>query len=98
MLDETIRDYRDKRISEREYLRSAIDLASKVAKKDRGRDVPTLIVDVWTNDIAKNTIRNAIDDYFFDVVRDQAGIELPLDKLYDVELKIMDLARARFPG
>jgi type I restriction enzyme, R subunit len=139
MLETAIQDYQDKRISEKEYLRSAIDLATKIAKKDRGRNAPAviagnddaqavfgilepilishvprddvaeislkivdiirenLIVDVWSNDVAKNKIRNGIEDYFFDVVRDQKGIELSLDKLDDVELKIMDLARARFP-
>ncbi len=56
------------------------------------------IVDVWANDIAQNKMRNAIDDYFFDVLRDERGIELPVEVMDDVELKIMDLARARFPG
>jgi type I restriction enzyme R subunit len=39
LLEETIRAYREKRLSEREYLNSVVDLASKVARKDRGRDV-----------------------------------------------------------
>ena len=57
------------------------------------------IVDVWSNDIAQNKMRNAIDDYFFDApLRDERGIELPVKVMDDVELKIMDLARARFPG
>jgi len=56
------------------------------------------IVDVWANDIAQNKMRNAIDDYFFDVLRDERGIELTLEVMDDLELKIMDLARARFPG
>jgi type I restriction enzyme R subunit len=43
-------------------------------------------------------MRNAIDDYFFDVLRDERGIELPVEVMDDLELKIMDLARARFPG
>jgi type I restriction enzyme, R subunit len=40
--------------------------------------------------------RNAIDDYFFDVLRDEKGFDLPVEVLDDLELKIMDLARARF--
>jgi type I restriction enzyme R subunit len=55
-----------------------------------------LIVDIWSNEVAQNNLRNAIDDYFFDVLRDQEGIELPVEVLDDLELKIMDLARARF--
>ncbi len=142
LLEETIRAYREKRLSEREYLNSVLDLASKVARKDRGRDVPEsirgdedaqaffgvlegqlkikddepvagdeaasialeiidiikshLIVDIWSNEVAQNKLRNAIDDYFFDVLRDERGIDLPVEVLDDLELKIMDLARARF--
>lgn len=144
LLEETIRDYRAKRISERDYLQSVVDLASKVARKDRGREVPDAIkgnddgqaffgimegvlttddgkpikanevasvaltiidiikahhiVDIWSNDIAQNKMRNAIDDYFFDVLRDERGIELSVKVMDDLELKIMDLARVRFPG
>ncbi|CAA6603846.1 Type I site-specific deoxyribonuclease, HsdR family [Rhodospirillaceae bacterium LM-1] len=144
LLEETIRDYRARRISEREYLQSVVDLASKVARKDRGHEMPDAIkgnddgqaffgilegalvtrdgapidkeeaatialtvidiikahhiVDVWSNDIAQNKMRNAIDDYFFDVLRDEKGIELPVEVMDDLELRIMDLARARFPG
>jgi len=142
LLEETIRAYREKRLSEREYLNTVVDLASKVARKDRGRDVPEsirgdedaqaffgvldgqlktkgddsvtgvevaaiaqqiidiikshLIVDIWSNEVAQNNLRNAIDDYFFDVLRDEKDIDLPVEVLDDLELKIMDLARARF--
>jgi type I restriction enzyme R subunit len=145
MLEETIRDYRTKRISEKEYLSNVIDLASRMAHKDHGRAMPDSIigdedaqavfgivdpvlktgangksptdedaaeiarsivgiiqrhhiVDVWSNEVAQNNMRNAIDDYFFDVVRDQKGIEIPLDRLDELEIQIMDVARARFPG
>ena len=144
LLEDTIRDYRAKRISERDYLTNVVDLASKVARKDRGREVPEAIkdnddgqaffgilegalatddgkpidtgevaaialtiidiikshhiVDVWSNDIAQNKMRNAIDDYFFDVLRDERSIALPIEVMDDIELKIMNLARARFPG
>jgi type I restriction enzyme R subunit len=144
LLEETIRAYREKRMSEKDYLNSVIDLANKVARKDRGRDVPELvrgnddgqaffgvlygklvsaggvavnkdeaaltalaiieiikahhIVGVWSNEVAQNNMRNAIDDYFFDVLRDEKDIELPVEVLDDLELRIMELARARFPG
>jgi type I restriction enzyme, R subunit len=142
MLQETIRAYRERRLSEREYLNSVSDLASKVARKDRGRDVPDsirgdddaqalfgllegrlarqegaalapdegasialdvtkiirshLIVGIWSNEVAQNNLRNAIDDYFFDVLRDTMQIELPMEQLDDLEQRIMDLAKARF--
>jgi type I restriction enzyme R subunit len=141
MLQETIRAYRERRLSEREYLNSVSDLASKVARKDRGREVPDsirgdddaqalfgllegrlahqegatlaphdgasialdvtkiirshLIVGIWSNEVAQNNLRNAIDDYFFDVLRDTMQIELPMEQLDDLEQRIMDLARAR---
>ena len=142
LLEETIRAYREKRLSERDYLNSVVCLAGKLARKDRGWDVPErirgdedaqalfgildgrlqtrgeepvagdeaasiaieiidiiksrLIVDIWSNEVAQNNLRNAIDDYFFDVLRDQKGVDLPVEVLDDLELRIMDLARARF--
>lgn len=142
LLEETIRAYREKRLSERDYLSSVVNLASKMARKDRGQDVPKnirgdedaqaffgildgqlktkgeekvagdeaasialeiisiikshLIVDLWSNEVAQNNLRNAIDDYFFDVLRDEKGVHVPEDVLDELELKIMDLARARF--
>ena len=56
------------------------------------------IVDVWANDTAQNNMRNAIDDYFFDVLRGEKGIALSVETVDDLEGKIMKLARARFPG
>lgn len=144
LLEETIRDYRQKRLSERDYLQSVVDLASKIARKERDQVMPAAvqgdddgqafygllsgklttasgepvspdqtatialtvidiikqhhIVDVWSNDVAQNNMHNAIDDYFFDELRDEMGIELPVEVLDDIETKIMSLARARFPG
>ena len=43
LLDETIRGYREKRISERDYLNNIVDLASRMARKDHGRRVPERI-------------------------------------------------------
>jgi type I restriction enzyme R subunit len=43
-------------------------------------------------------MRNAVDDYFFDVLRDQKQISLPVEKMDDIDEQIMNLARARFPG
>lgn len=143
LLEETIRDYRAKRLSERDYLQNVIDLASKVARKERGEAMPEPvrsnedgqafygilagkllgpagdigpdatahialavidivkqhhIVDIWSNDVAQNNLHNAIDDYFFDVLRDEMGIELAVDVLDEIESRIMSVARARFPG
>jgi type I restriction enzyme, R subunit len=144
MLEQTIREYRQKRISEKDYLNNIVDLARRVARRDHGRAVPAAlksnddaqafygllqpvlsrsgigqnaeetaaeialklidivkahhIVGVWSNDIAQNNMHNAIDDYFFDVLRDEKGIELPLDDIDTLEGQVMDVARARFPA
>ena len=143
LLSEAIQQYREKRLSEREYLNTILDLASKVARKDRGLDVPDSIkgnddaqaffgilsgvlrtndgqelssedralislaiikivqehhiVGVWSNVVAQNKMHNAIDDYFFDVMRDEKGVEFPVEALDELESRIMSVARARFP-
>ena len=43
LLEETIHAYRQKRLSEREYLNSVTDLASKIAGNDSGQDIPKKI-------------------------------------------------------
>jgi len=144
LLENTIRDYRQKRLSEREYLSRVIELAEKIAKKERVTSVPKVlegnqdgqaffgllenqlknkdgeiidgqplaeislaiigiiqghhIVDVWSNEMAQNAMRNAIDDYVFDVLRDENGIQIPMETLDELEQKLMRLAKARFPG
>ena len=56
-----------------------------------------LIVDVWSNERAQNDMRNAIDDYFYDVFRDEMGVELNEGQMDDLLARIMRLAQARFP-
>ena len=143
LLDDTIREYREKRMSEQDYLDRVVGLASKVARGREGRDVPAAlrgndhgmafygifkgalhdasgkpmadeemaevalavmgivherhIVDVWSNETAQNDMRNAIDDYFYDVLRDEMGIELTEARMDDLLARIMRLAEARFP-
>ena len=143
LLEATIQDYRNKRISEREYLNKARDIASKVASGKRDdtlpasiknnrdgqaffgvvRDILTkeaittpsvhdmaeislalvgivkqrMIVDIWSNTTAQNKIRNTIDDYCCEVMRDQKGIELTEKTLNNLVENIMRLAEARFP-
>ena len=74
------------------------DDAANIARAIVGIIKQHHIVDVWSNEVAQNNMRNAIDDYFFDVVRDEKGIEIPLSHLDELEVQIMDVARARFPG
>ena len=143
LLEDTIKEYREKRRSEGDYLDSVVRIASKVARGHEERDVPAalggnhhgmafygvfkgslkdpcgeplgddetaevalavmdviherLIVDVWSNETAQNDMRNAIDDYFYDVLRDEKGIELTEGQMDDLLARIMRLAQARFP-
>lgn len=41
-----------------------------------------LIVGVWSNEETKMGLLNAIDDFFFDVVRDQKDIDMPTAVLH----------------
>ena len=144
LLEETIRDYREQRMSERDYLGRVMELAEKISKKERDTNIPKSleghhdgqaffgllekqfsnqdgsivegdqlasialsiidiikshhIVDVWSNTMAQNAMRNAIDDYVFDNLRAEMKVKIPMASLDELEQKIMRLARARFPG
>lgn len=150
LLEETILAFRERRISEQEYLRKAFEVAGKVASQDRGAAVPAaiagnadaqavfgvveevlankgekspiidpmeidddmlatisleilalitnkLIVGLWSNEVAQNVLKNALDDYFIDELRDSAGLELPFEVIDRLQQDLMTLARARFP-
>jgi type I restriction enzyme R subunit len=142
LLKQTILDYREMRLSEREYLNHVMDIAGKMARKERGDGIPESIrgnddavaffgvldgvlkgagginvvkedtagiagalidivkahriVGVWSNEVAQNNMRNAIDDYFFDVLRDQKGVTVPVALLDELEKRLMQVAQARF--
>ena len=142
LLDDTIKEYREKRKAEKDYLDSVVKIGSKVAQGHEEREMPAAlrgndhgmafygsfkgalkdpcgeplgddetadvalavmdiihdrhIVDVWSNETAQNDMRNAIDDYFYDVLRDDKGIHLTEAQMDDLQAQIMRLARARF--
>ena len=56
------------------------------------------IVDMWSNEDARNELANGIDDYFFDVLKKRKGVVITEAVMDDLQQKIIDLARARFPG
>ncbi len=145
MLSDTIRDYRQRRLSEQEYLRRIMELAQKVASGEPQDGLPPSVkddedaaafyrliepfltdavesrdglddkaakiakevisiiqkpghrvVNRWANTEVQNAIRNDIDDFFFEVVRDELGVDIPMAILDQLENEIMKLARARF--
>lgn len=55
-----------------------------------------VIVNVWQNEDALNRMRNAIDDYFFDVVDAGMGIRLEPDEIDTIQQAILSVAKARF--
>jgi type I restriction enzyme R subunit len=77
---------------------ASADLSVSVTQRILAIVKSHLIVDLWSNDLAQNKMRNAIDDYCFDHLRDDRGLELPIDKLDELQEQIMRVARARFPA
>ena len=120
LLQQTISDYREKRLSEAEYLDRTLGIAKEVARGHREEtQAPEVIrgnedalafhevfrgqladrhgspvdddataqvalevleligerriVGIWSNETAQNEMRNALDDYFFDVLADERG-------------------------
>jgi type I restriction enzyme, R subunit len=58
--------------------------------------VKTLKVVNWTENVdVQNAMRNRMDDYFFDVIRDQHGIELTPDQIDAIVDSVLKVARAR---
>ena len=54
-----------------------------------------MIVHFWENDAAQKDVVNAIDDYLFDVVKGEKGIELSIDVMDELIEKTMTVARHR---
>ncbi len=55
-----------------------------------------VIVNVWQNEDALNRMRNAIDDYFFDVVEAEMSLRLEPDELDKIQQALLNVAKARF--
>ena len=144
LLQQTIADYREKRLSEAEYLDRTLGIANDVARGHRKEtDAPETIrgnqdalafhevfrgqladtdgspvdddataqialevleligerriVGIWSNETAQNEMRNALDDYFFDVLADERGVVLDEVTMDDLIERVLGLARARMP-
>jgi type I restriction enzyme R subunit len=52
-------------------------------------------VGFWSNQDAQNAILNELDDFLFDVVRDEHNVALTQDEIDDLVEKLMNLARNR---
>jgi len=72
----------------------AIDAAMAVPDILRRHDK----VHFWDDADAQNRALNDLDDYFFDVVRDDAGAQLTTEAIDDLISRIMWVARSRSGG
>ena len=72
----------------------AIDAALAVPDILRRHDK----VHFWDDADAQNRALNDLDDYFFDVVRDDAGAQLTTEAIDDLMSRIMRVARSRSGG
>lgn len=136
MLADVINDYRDKRISDIEYLNQAVRIAKQVkgqvhenvpeALKDKAEaqvyygnllkiesifkdeaittDTALAIDDIfksrkkinfWNDDDAINAVKNDIDDYFYDILKEEKGIEFSVKDLDEVIDKVLKIAKSR---
>jgi type I restriction enzyme, R subunit len=73
---------------------------SKMLAAEIGLEVERLmnthrIVHFWNNDNAQKEVVNAIDDFLFDVIKGEKGVELSIDKMDELLEKLMTVARHR---
>ncbi|MFW5801643.1 MAG: hypothetical protein ACOCVC_06395, partial [Spirochaeta sp.] len=52
-------------------------------------------VHFWDDEDAQKQVVNEIDDYFFDELKSQRGIELSIDQMDDIIDKVLQVARHR---
>ncbi|MCG8427177.1 MAG: HsdR family type I site-specific deoxyribonuclease [Chromatiales bacterium] len=55
-------------------------------------------VQFWDDDYAQKCAENDIDDYLFDYVKGEYGVELSLDQMDEIIERSMQIARHRMPG
>lgn len=73
----------------------AADLACALALKAEELFGTHRIVNFWDNDAAQKDVMNALDDFFFDVVKGEHGVDLPPEKMDKLIEKVMRVARSR---
>jgi len=56
-----------------------------------------LIVGIWSNATARNTLLNALDDYCWDELEAKRKIDLHAQLIDELQSRLLSIARARFP-
>lgn len=74
---------------------TATDLACALALKAEELFKAHRIVNFWDNDAAQKDVMNALDDFFFDVVKGERGVNLPSEKMDKLIESVMRVARSR---
>lgn len=74
---------------------AAADLACALALKAEELFGTHRIVNFWDNDAAQKDVMNALDDFFFDVVKGEHGVDLPPEEMDKLIEKVMRVARSR---
>ena len=87
VVEETIREYRDKRRSEGDYLESVVEIASKVARGHEDRDMPAAL--------RGNDHGMAFHGIFKGVLRDACGEPMEEDEAAGVALAVMEIIHER---
>ena len=84
-------------IRELPALRDASGEAAALVARDMANIIrDRLIVRFWANDDEQKALRNALDDYLFDVAPER-GLEISPDMIDDLIDAILRIARAQFP-
>jgi type I restriction enzyme, R subunit len=73
----------------------AADVSALVALEIDAIIAKHMIIDFWNNDSAQKEVVNEIDDYLFDTIKGDRGIELSIDQMDDLIEKSMTVARHR---
>jgi type I restriction enzyme R subunit len=76
----------------------SIEVAAQVALEVERLFEKHMIIHFWNNDNAQKEVVNAIDDYLFDVIKGEKGIELSIDQMDILIEKLMTVARHRTGG
>lgn len=92
-MDETLLMNTDRDSGERALSVEALaEVAVDVTRILRGHH----IVGIWSNQVAQNALRNALDDYFLDELSEQRGLQLPLELIDRIQDRLLSVGRARF--
>jgi len=69
------------------------DIAANTALAIQGAINKHWKVDFWNDSNAQNAVKNAMDDFFYDRLKERHGIELPPEKMDEIAFRAMKIAK-----